>query len=171
MADQPLPSPATCDARRLLGCTRITASDDSAKHNLIEPPCTDPYARWCDRESPRGPTYVNWLLTRNPAGVSFVPAKALPLRQHPTRKTERDSCAVVCEQRRRLARIVVASSLSDCASHCTCFTTGYHPSPIRGKAAECSERMSRSTCWTNRRRRNGGCGRSRLLAPCGILLR
>ncbi|GAH02973.1 unnamed protein product, partial [marine sediment metagenome] len=20
--------------------------------NLAEPPCTDPYARWCDRESP-----------------------------------------------------------------------------------------------------------------------
>ena len=27
--------------------------------NPIEPPCTDPYARWCDRESPRGPTYVD----------------------------------------------------------------------------------------------------------------
>ena len=27
--------------------------------NLAEPPCTDPYARWCDRERPRGPTYVD----------------------------------------------------------------------------------------------------------------
>src|ERR1700728_996917 len=27
--------------------------------NPTEPPCTDPYARWCDRESERSPTYVN----------------------------------------------------------------------------------------------------------------
>ena len=27
--------------------------------NSIEPPCTDPYARWCDGESSREPTYVD----------------------------------------------------------------------------------------------------------------
>ena len=26
---------------------------------LHEPPCTEPYARWCDRESSQGPTYVD----------------------------------------------------------------------------------------------------------------
>lgn len=26
-----------------------------------EPPCTDPYARWCDRESGRLPTYVDHM--------------------------------------------------------------------------------------------------------------
>ncbi|NPV58682.1 MAG: group II intron reverse transcriptase/maturase [Actinobacteria bacterium] len=31
----------------------------AAPLNLAEPPCTDPYARWCDRDSPRGPTYVD----------------------------------------------------------------------------------------------------------------
>ena len=41
----------------------LTRSAFSVLHpdslNLAEPPCTDPYARWCDRERPRGPTYVD----------------------------------------------------------------------------------------------------------------
>ena len=36
-----------------------------------EPPCTDPYARWCDRESPRGPTYVDSCERTDPAARGF----------------------------------------------------------------------------------------------------
>ena len=36
-----------------------------------EPPCTDPYARWCDRESPRGPTYVDSRERTDPAARGF----------------------------------------------------------------------------------------------------
>jgi len=37
----------------------MSAHWNTAKPKSAEPPCTDPYARWCDRESPRGSTYVN----------------------------------------------------------------------------------------------------------------
>ena len=36
-----------------------------------EPPCTDPYARWCDRESPRGPTYVDSRERTDPVARGF----------------------------------------------------------------------------------------------------
>ena len=45
--------------QRLLHETRPARPRAGLTAQLTEPPCTDPYARWCDRESPRGPTYVD----------------------------------------------------------------------------------------------------------------
>ena len=45
--------PLTSIAWDFLPCAALRA------RNPTEPPCTDPYARWCDRESEQSPTYVN----------------------------------------------------------------------------------------------------------------
>ena len=42
-------------------CAPESPADETAQP--AEPPCTDPYARWCDRESLRGPTYVDLSVT------------------------------------------------------------------------------------------------------------
>ena len=39
-------------------CAPESPAEETAQP--AEPPCTDPYARWCDRESLRRPTYVDW---------------------------------------------------------------------------------------------------------------
>ena len=38
-------------------CAPESPAEETAQP--AEPPCTDPYARWCDRESLRRPTYVD----------------------------------------------------------------------------------------------------------------
>ena len=46
-----------------------------------EPPCTDPYARWCDRESLRRPTYVDFREIR---AKEAIMAKTAPQQQQAT---------------------------------------------------------------------------------------
>ena len=41
-------------------CAPESPAEETAQP--AEPPCTDPYARWCDRESLRRPTYVDLSL-------------------------------------------------------------------------------------------------------------
>jgi hypothetical protein len=55
-----------------------TFSEHGYGFGLIEPPCTDPYARWCDRDSPRGLTCVDCRVPalHKPAG-SLTPASCL----------------------------------------------------------------------------------------------
>ena len=58
-AHQPQPGPQLRPSRRLLRRARASPSGYELTAQPTEPPCTDPYARWCDRESPRRPTYVD----------------------------------------------------------------------------------------------------------------
>ena len=50
-------------------CAPESPAEETAQP--AEPPCTDPYARWCDRESLRRPTYVDFTNGR-PDTMSMI---------------------------------------------------------------------------------------------------
>ena len=60
LADQPQPGSQLRPSQRLLRRARASQSGLELTAQPSEPPCTDQYAWWCDGESPRGPTYVDY---------------------------------------------------------------------------------------------------------------
>ena len=58
------PRPRHRAAQCLLRLARASTIDGHSIAQPAEPPYTDPYVRWCDRESWRQPTYVDFCLRR-----------------------------------------------------------------------------------------------------------
>src|SRR5579864_5801914 len=62
-----------CAAQCLLRFARDSEIDWRPIAQPAEPPYTDPYVRWCNRESGRPPTYVYFYTTRVAGAVAPAP--------------------------------------------------------------------------------------------------
>ena len=73
-ADNALPESENGDevTRDRFGASSLHGELSDAWHSFPEPPDADPHVRWCERESPRGPTYFDYARSRS-RSVTFRP--------------------------------------------------------------------------------------------------